>query len=160
MLRAPPEAEPEVRGRRLTEGEVKLARGIFGDAIDYPRVRIANRKWIFFQPRTTTMAPLGAIHFNPAGGLYRPDFAEAPLPLQGLFVHEMVHVWQHQCGLFLPLARHPFCRYGYALHPGRPLHRYGIEQQAEIVRHAFLLRRGCPVPGAPGLSSYESLLPF
>ena len=44
--------------------------------------------------------------------------------------------------------------------PGWPLHRYGIEQQAEIVRHAFLLRHGARVPGAPPLAQYETLLPF
>jgi hypothetical protein len=27
----------------------------------------------------------------------------------------MVHIWQHQRGIFLPLKRHPFCRYTYAL---------------------------------------------
>src|SRR3546814_7364038 len=49
------------------------------------------------------------------------------------------------------LFRSPFCRYGYALHTGWPLARYGIEQQAEIVRHAFLLRHGGRVAGAPPL---------
>ena len=146
--------------RPLTPGETRLAGSVFGDAIDYPRVRIANRKWIFFQPPRVTMAPMGNIHFHPKGGLYRDDFAAAPLHEQGLFVHEMVHVWQHQKGIFLPLKRHPFCRYDYALHPGRPLERYGLEQQAEIVRHAFLLRSGGDVPGAAPLAQYESLLPF
>ena len=63
-------------------------------------------------------------------------------------------------GVFLPLARHPFCRYSYGFKPGWPLKRYGIEQQAEIVRHAFLLRRGVRVPGAPELARYEGVLPF
>lgn len=146
--------------RPLTSREISLCRSVFGDAIDYGRVEIRNRKWFPFQPRHTTMAPLGHIHFNPANQLYREDFATAPLDLQGLLIHEMVHVWQHQQGIFLPLARHPFCRYGYSFHPGWPLRRYGIEQQAEIVRHAFLLRHGAAVPGAPPLAQYESVLPF
>ncbi|KAK0348967.1 hypothetical protein LTR94_035032, partial [Friedmanniomyces endolithicus] len=61
----------------------------------------------------------------------------------------MCHIWQHQRGICLPLARHPFCRYHYAIRPGWRLERYGIEQQAEIVRHAYLLRRGDAVPGKP-----------
>ncbi len=146
--------------RPLTPGETALARSVFGGTIDYDRARIANCKWAFFQPRHVTMAPRGTIHFHPAGGRYRDDFAAAGLDLQGLFIHEMAHVWQHQRGIFLPLRRHPFCRYGYALRPGQPLDRYGLEQQAEIVRHAFLLRAGATVPGAPSLSAYESLLPF
>jgi hypothetical protein len=45
--------------------------------------------------------------------------------------------------------RHPFCRYAYALRPGKPFARYGIEQQAEIVRHRFLADRDYPVPILP-----------
>lgn len=146
--------------RSLTPAEIALARTVFGDAIDYAQVRVANRKWIFFQPRNTTMAPRGNIHFHPGGGLYREDFGGAGIELQGLFVHEMVHVWQHQRGIFLPLKRHPFCRYDYALKPGQKFEKYGLEQQAEIVRHAFLLRKGYKVPGAPGAAQYDSLLPF
>jgi hypothetical protein len=146
--------------RPLTSGEIALARGVFGDAIDYRRVRIARRKWAFFQPRDTVMAPTGSIHFHPEGTRYRDDFATASMSDQALFIHEMTHVWQHQKGIFLPLARHPFCRYDYALRPGRPLHRYGIEQQAEIVAHAFLLRRGGVVPGNATLADYQRILPF
>lgn len=146
--------------RPLTAGEVALAGSIFGDAIDYDRAGIANRKWIFFQPRTITMAPMGCIHFHPKGCSYRDDFATAPLHLQGLFMHEMVHIWQHQKGIFLPLRRHPFCRYDYSLKPGWRLERYGLEQQAEIVRHIFLLRQGALIPGAPPLEQYRGILPF
>lgn len=146
--------------RPLTPAETALAAAVFGDAIDYAQVRLANRKWAFFQPRETVMAPRGCIHFHPRGSLYCDDFGDAHADAQGLFIHEMTHIWQHQHGIFLPLARHPFCRYGYSLKPGWPLKRYGIEQQAEIVRHAFLLRAGRIVPGAPDLRQYETLLPF
>lgn len=146
--------------RPLTNGEVALARGMFGGAIDYGSVRMRRRKWAFFQPRHVVMAPRGHIHFHPQGDLWRDDFAAAALGEQGLFIHEMTHIWQHQQGIVLPLRRHPFCRYGYSFVPGRPLVRYGIEQQAEIVRHAFLLRCGARVAGAPDLARYESVLPF
>lgn len=147
-------------GRALTPGEVALAASMFGGAIDYALVRIVHRKWAFFQPPNVVMAPLGRIHFHPRGGLYRPDFAEAPLDLQALFVHEMVHVWQHQCGIYLPLRRHPWCRYDYTLVPGRPFARYGIEQQAEIVADAFRLRHGLSPAGKPGLAGFAAILPF
>jgi hypothetical protein len=146
--------------RPLTDGEIALARSVYGDAIDYAPVTIVARKWAFFQPANVVMAPRGHIHFHPRGGLCRDDFAAAPLDAQGLFIHEMCHIWQHQRGICLPLARHPFCRYHYSVRPGWPLKRYGIEQQAEIVRHTFLLRHGRTVPGAPPLDSYESILPF
>lgn len=148
--------------RTLTRGEIDLARSVFGDAIDYHRVTIRNRKWAFFQPPRVAMAPTGHIHFHPGGGLFCDDFCAGDLTAQGLFIHEMTHVWQAQLRgrWWLPLMRHPFCRYDYALRPGRRFDRYGIEQQAEIVRHAFLLRRGAHVPGTPGADAYRGLLPF
>lgn len=74
----------------------------------------------------------------------------------------MTHVWQAQRSgkWWLPLMRHPFCRYAYDYVPGKPFTRYGIEQQAEIVRHAFLIKRGQRVEGKPGRKAYEALLPF
>ena len=146
--------------RRLTDAETALAETVFGAAIDYDRVTLVRRKWVFFQPRGVVMAPCGHIHFHPLGDQWHDDFGAAPLDAQGLFIHEMVHIWQHQRGIFLPLARHPWCRYDYALKPGQAFHRYGIEQQAEIVRHAFLLRQGATVAGAPGVEQYATLVPF
>lgn len=148
------------QSRPLTEPERALAASVFGSAIDYSRVRIHNRKWWPFQAKRVTMAPDGHIWFHPEGGLHCDDFCDRSLDAQGLFIHEMTHVWQHQKGIWLPLARHPFCRYDYSIKPGWPLSRYGIEQQAEIVRHAFLLREGTAVIGAPPLEQYQSILPF
>mgnify|MGYP001216787007 FL=1 len=106
------------------------------------------------------MAPDGHLWFHPGAALFCDDFCESALHRQGLFIHEMTHVWQHQQGICLPLKRHPFCRYDYSLKPGWTLKRYGLEQQAEIVRHIFLLRAGQKVPGAPPLTQYDGILPF
>jgi hypothetical protein len=130
--------------RPLTSGEIELARSVFGDAIDYGRVSLVRRKWWLFQPRGIVMAPSGNIHFHPKSALWSEDFSREGLPLQGLFIHEMTHVWQAQTRgrWYLPLMRHPFCRYSYRLVDGRPFARYGLEQQAEIVRHRFLADHG------------------
>ena len=148
--------------RRLTNAERALARTVFGDAIDYGAVEVRNRKWAFFQPARTVMAPMGHLHFNPRGGLYCEDFCDAAIERQGLFIHEMTHVWQAQTRgrWFLVLMRWPTDRYAYTLRPGWTLDRYGLEQQAEIVRHYFLLSRGHAVPGAPPIESYRAILPF
>lgn len=146
--------------RSLSDAERNLAASIFGAAIDYSRVRLNRRKWWPFQPRGVVMAPDGEIWFHPDGSHWCDDFAHADHPRQGLFIHEMMHVLQRQRGIYLPLARHPFCRYSYTLKPGWPLERYGIEQQAEIVRHTFLLRQGVAIPGAPSLEQYETVLRF
>lgn len=147
--------------RPLTQREITLARSVFGDAIDYSKVEIRNRKWAFFQPKLVAMAPMGHIHFNPGSDLYCEDFCDAELIRQGLFIHEMTHVWQAQTRgkWYLVLMRHPFSRYDYSLVPGWPLERYGLEQQGEIVRHIFLLRNGAKVRGAPPIDHYEGILP-
>lgn len=104
------------------------------------------------------MAPTGNIHFHPDSPQWSEDFGREPLHRQGLFIHEMTHVWQTQTRgrFYLPLMRHPFCRYAYQLVPGRSFDWYGLEQQAEIVRHAFLAERG----GSPKICPPRSLLPF
>jgi len=144
--------------RHLTLGEVNLAQSIFGKAIDYSKVRLFEGKWWPFHPRNAAMAPMGDIWFHPGGGGWSDDFAQEPLHRQGFFIHELTHVWQTQKGgrFYLPLMRHPFCRYAYDLKPGRPFEHYGIEQQAEIVRHRFLADRDWPVPTVPP----RALLPF
>ena len=160
---ADPPAECPVGGARvLTTGEQALARSVFGNAIDLAPVTIRRRKFFPLQPARVVMAPRGHLHFHPRSPDYCDDIAAAGIDLQALFVHEMTHVWQAQRrgGWYLVLMRHPFCRYDYALRPGWRLERYGLEQQAEIVKHAFLLRRGRRVRGAPSLESYETILPF
>jgi hypothetical protein len=148
--------------RSLTSGEVALARSVFADAIDYSRVRLVHGKWWPFQPRRSAMAPMGNIYFHPDGGGWSEDFSKEPLHAQGYFIHELTHVWQAQRGgrFYLPLARHPFCRYGYEIVPGRPFGRYGLEQQAEIVRHAFLLSNGARPGGSAPLDRLRGLLPW
>ena len=155
--------------RPLTPGETALAQGVFGDAIDYTAVRLHARKWAFFQPRGIVMAPMGHLHFHPGGDLYCADFScppgDAPsdrMRWQGLFIHEMTHVWQAQTRgrWYLVLMRHPFTSYAYTLKPGWPLTRYGLEQQAEIVRHFWLLTQGVPIAGAASVEAYRAILPF
>lgn len=148
--------------RPLTPGEIAMARSIFGDSIDYRRVRLVRRKWWPLQPRGIVMAPTGNIHFHPDNPIWRDDFSTAEWNLQGLFIHEMTHVWQTQRSgrFYLPLMRHPFCRYAYSYRPGRTFLRYGLEQQAELVRHAYLQRRGVQPWKAAQLADIERILPF
>jgi hypothetical protein len=67
-------------------------------------------------------------------------------------------VWQAQRRgrVDLMLMRHPFCRYCYVLESGKPFASYGIEQQAEIVRHRFLADHGRALTICPP----REILPF
>jgi hypothetical protein len=135
-----------------------MARSVFGDAIAYDEVELVRGKWWPFQPNGVVMAPCGHIHFHPKDPNWRDDFSTASRNLQGLFIHEMTHVWQAQTRgrFYLPLMRHPFCRYAYRFVPGKPFGAYGLEQQAEIVRHAFLQRLGQKLADAAD----PAILPF
>ena len=148
--------------RSLTAGEIEIARSVFHDAIDYSRVKLIKRKWWPFQPRNTIMTPCGNLHFHPDGSTWSADFSKERIELQGLFIHEMTHVWQAQKRgrFYLPLMRHPFCRYDYSIRTGWWLERYGLEQQAEIVSHAFLMRHGTGPPGVAPHFQLETILPF
>ena len=97
---------PHKSGRPLTVRERALAESVFGHALDYRSIRVHNRKWWWFQPREVTMAPDGHLWFHPKSNLFCDDFCDSRLELQGLFIHELVHVWQYQKGIFLPLRRH------------------------------------------------------
>src|SRR6478672_4970900 len=115
-----------MKSRHLTAGEIELARTVFRNSIDYSKVRLFEGKWWPFHPRRAAMAPMGDIWFHPEGGGWSADFAKEPLLSQAFFIHELTHVWQTQKGgrFYLPLMRHPFCRYDYVIEPGRPFRSY------------------------------------
>ena len=145
--------------RHLTSGEREMARIVFGEAIDYAPVTVNRRKWFPFQPPKYVMSPDGHIWVHPgAPEKWAEDYSTARAGLQELFIHEMTHVWQAQTKgrWYLPLMRHPFCRYDYQFVPGKPFEWYGLEQQAEIVAHTFLARRGARLALIPP----PELLPF
>ena len=150
--------------RPLTAGEIELTRAAFGDRIDYARVKLSDG------PGNHPFAHMAFAKGNPAITIgstvyfkldFCPDFS-APGRNRKSFLHEMTHVWQSQARgeWYLLLHRHPFCRYDYSLKPGWTLERYGIEQQAEIVRHAFLLRRGLRLAGIADPAAYDLLVDF
>lgn len=134
--------------RALTGGETALARDVFGDALDAPRVRIAALPaW----PRAFVAGP--SLVFWPARSALR-DFSLASLSLQAVLVHELVHVWQAQSGVNL-LAAKLKAGDGPAAYHYEPAACAGfgdlnIEQQAMVVQHAFLAARrgGAPHPQA------------
>jgi hypothetical protein len=148
--------------RPLTVPERILVAGMFGAAINPDPVRIRQWRWWPFQPQHITMAPMGHLHIPPGSDVWRDCFAQQGVEMQAFFLHEMTHVWQAQTKgrWYLPLMRHPFSRYGYDVVPGWSFERYGIEQQAEIIRHVHLMRNGVAVPGKPPLAVLEALLPF
>lgn len=129
--------------RRLTDGEQRLAMGVFSDAIDLERVRLAPHL-----PGRTAIT-LGSTIVLPVGS--PPDFAREPRAVQAWLIHELTHVWQFQTRAVWTAASWAkvLATGGYGRgSPGydyrHPLDwaRLNLEQQASVVEHAFLLREG------------------
>lgn len=136
--------------RGLTRGEKTLTRDMFGDSIDLDRVKIHDEKYVFFQPDNSGMTPNGEIHVH---GAYSSDYASERPVRQAFFIHEMVHVWQHQTGVLslgvigsaiveiIGQAGDYNAAYPYVLDGTKDLADYGLEQQASIVEDYFRLTR-------------------
>jgi len=143
----PPASMRPLSLRPLTEGERALAREVFDDALAAERVRIlALPVW----PRA--FAAGSRLMVFPMAAAAR-DFSQAPLGLQGLFVHELTHVWQAQRGIGLLWAKLR-CgdgpeAYAYDLRSGHSFNDLNIEQQAMVVQHAFLASRRAQTPFPP-----------
>ena len=162
---APGRSRQVTPSRPLTAGEISLATSIFGGQIDYSTVKIYQGKYEFWQGDNVTMAPNGNIYFGP-NAPYSPDLSAGGLGLQGHFIHEMTHVWQvHTLGMNLLelFIRRNLIQGSYSylpLIPNQPFVDYGIEQQANIVRDYFLLNNGQSIANAPGIHTYQALIPF
>lgn len=133
--------------RSLSAGEIALGRTIFGEELDWPRLRVVQAPKLGFG----AMAPLS---FSVLFSHWRAacDFAEAGLGEQGWFLHELTHVWQSASGRVVPLAKlHALGKRAYQVRPerGDSFVAHNIEAQAEIVRLLFLARAGAAPKDAP-----------
>jgi hypothetical protein len=133
-----------LRWRALTEGEHAICGEVFGAGLDAGRVRIFSLP-IWRRP----FVPNGRLMIWPADSALA-DFSTAPLWLASILVHELVHVWQAQNGVNLPLAKlmagDGRAAYAYDLDDGRNFSQLNIEQQAMVVQHAYLAARGGAAP--------------
>lgn len=127
--------------RELTFGEINLAKSVFGQRINYKKVRIHNSSYLPFglQGDHFTMTPNGEIYFL---HWYRDDFSKTLPFLQHLFIHEMSHVWQRQKGMNVILRGliSSVVSYRYVL-DGRLLSEYPMEQQSQIIADNFTLEK-------------------
>ncbi|MBI1188873.1 MAG: hypothetical protein GC206_16325 [Alphaproteobacteria bacterium] len=138
--------------RRLTQGEMRLARQVFGDAIAYRHVRIVQLPPLFWG----AMVPVGRRIYY-ARWRAATDFALADRAEQGWFIHELAHVWQAQRGAPLAIAKLGALGRGAYKVPKAPFAKMGIEAQAEVARKLFLARTGAPDPDGPNPEELEKL---
>lgn len=118
--------------RKLTAGEIKLAREAFGDRIDYGRVRLSDG------PGSNAAAHIAFMKGNPAitigNTVYFKEGFSADFSVAGadgrMFMHEMTHVWQYRS---LGMASF-FIRYGADLAKagGKPNDMYKYDDDAKF----------------------------
>ena len=128
--------------RGLTAGEIAMASLLFGGAIDYTRVRVHNRRYLplGLQPKNCAMTPNGSIYFHHS--CFLPDYSLGNPTVIHWFMHEMVHVWQHQLGYPVRLrgAIRIGLSYYYELREGASLADYNMEAQGDLLADYFALK--------------------
>lgn len=127
--------------RLLTLGEIALAKTLYGYSINYNKVWVHRESYLPFnlQPVNIAMSPNGEMWYRE--DTYSPDFSMDKLVKKHRFMHEMMHVWQAQKGMFVR-TRGLFSRfadYSYRLDKADIFH-YSLEQQASLVSDYWLLK--------------------
>ena len=141
---------------------------MFGPSLDLGRVRLWSCPPIGWTTRRPFVAggmlwPSRSLIIYPPD-MARADFAAPDVSLwdQSIFIHEMVHVWQSQRGVNLLTAKlragDRAESYAYDLTPDCVWDGFNIEQQAMMVQHDFLRRRGRGAPFPE--TAYMAVLPF
>ena len=127
--------------RGLTPGEIQMASLLFGGAVDCARVRVHGRRYLpLVQPKHCAMTPNGSIYFHPS--CFLPDYAAGDPHTIHWFLHEMVHVWQHQLGYPVRLrgAIRIGLSYRYELREGATLADFNMEAQGDLLADYFALK--------------------
>lgn len=158
---AAPTVTPVDGERLLTAGEMAMARLVFKDALDYHDVKVHNEEYLPFglQPDDIAMTPNGEIYFNPKH--FKEDFSQEDAGNKHWFMHEMVHVWQHQLGYWVRLrgAIRIGLGYDYELEPGKTLGDYNMEAQGDLLADYFALKF-LGAPRAMHQPQYANSLPL
>jgi len=148
--------------RPLTSHELTIAKSIFGDSINYKRVRMDTKA--YFGPKKGKFAYVSFYTINSWGVLSDKTF-----------IHEMTHIWQYEKmgAKYIPhalLAQRTIEGYDYGgidginhyLGNGKQLKDFNLEQQGDIVADYFVLKQqknaGLIAFGHSDLGSFEKIM--
>lgn len=128
--------------RAMTEREISVARSIYGNQINYRRVRLDA--YAYLGPRQQNICYVSFYLINSWGKMS-----------DALLIHELVHIWQYeQLGaIYMPqalVAQKSGAGYDYgglhglrnALRMTGDLRNFNLEQQGDIVADYFRIRNG------------------
>lgn len=124
-------------GEKLKANEIELCQTIFGDEIDYSKVRIVPHRFSMFQGREVIVTLGNEIYYD-------PEEKDNPEPIS-CFIHEMTHIWQNQNNIphtgvrgALALWWHSKPHRYHSSYAYTPIENacftdYNMEQQADII---------------------------
>lgn len=128
--------------RPLTDWEIKMAKEVFGESINYKRVRVDEHA--FCGPKQYKFCYVSFYTINSWGSMRN-----------SLLLHELTHVWQYEQlgGIYIPralMAQHSQMGYNYGgisalrscLRKGKDFFAFNFEQQGEIVADYYLIKDG------------------
>ncbi|WP_217992428.1 hypothetical protein [Kosakonia pseudosacchari] len=127
--------------RPLTAGEIRMARILFKDTINYGSVRIYRGSYFPFnlQDQDTAVTPNGNMYWPEP--IFKEDFSAESSSDKNWFIHEFAHIWQHQMGMGVRIRGliSKYVKYTYSLPKEKTLADYPMEQQANIIADYFTL---------------------
>jgi hypothetical protein len=132
--------------RPLTSGEISLAQTVFGSTINYSITCIHLTRYSPLISVDTFVTPDGTMYMDPSAEAYSSDFSKDTASQaydQSIFIHELTHVWQHQHGVHVVLAKllHPSEKdydVDFSAFGTKTFTDFNIEQQGMIVQDYFL----------------------
>lgn len=138
--------------RKLTDGEIALAKTVFGSTVNYKDVKIFTRPLVLWKPPENVVARMwnGNIYLYQRS-LHWPDLSAATdIGARKTFLHEMTHVWQYKNDTkfletgFFNLLLHDFvynALYDYQIDEHKQFKAFNFEQQGDIISDYYGLRQ-------------------
>ncbi len=131
---------------KLNDNEISLLKSVFGDSIDYSKVKVySGGIWSYKSTRTVG----NNIYFEPQ---YEFEKNRNLTYIKSILIHEFTHIWQYQNfgwkyafgSMFDQLVSFLFSgerigAYQYELKENKKLTDYGFEQQAQIIQDYWLI---------------------
>lgn len=134
--------------RSLTKNEQRMLRPLFGDTLPYSEIKVFRRPPLLklFSDGHIASAFNNNVYLTKEAGPQQDDFGLSVDPDSGadvtgddIFVHEVAHIWQNQRGGHSYVLED--MEYYYEIKPHSVFSDFNREQQAEIIRTYFVLKR-------------------
>ncbi|MBI4802474.1 MAG: DUF4157 domain-containing protein [Elusimicrobia bacterium] len=145
------EPKDSKEGRSLTFEEMEMVKKMFGDTIDYGKVKIITGKGMTFWGKILTLTGSAVTWGNT---IYFPNKEDGssqydPENNSDWLIHEMTHIYQRQNDGLLYILKAIWehltkggAVYEYVPVQGKSFQDYGVEQQAAIIQDYYLVSIG------------------